>query len=100
MISHAFAPRFILFYLFVLSAFVHFHGRIRHRFTRQLTGHSTILAPLNALLYAFSAVPNQPLLDVHRFPELDCLRKNWQTIRDESIKYVLIGGLFCWIFLS
>ena len=87
MIAHAFSPRFILLYVFVLSAiFVHFRGRIRHRFTRQLTDHSTILAPLNALLYAFSAVPNKPFLEVDRFPELKRLRDNWQTIRDEGLK--------------
>ena len=87
MIAHVFAPRFVLLYLYVLSAaFVHFRGRIRHRFTRQLTDHSTILAPLNALLYAFSAVPNQPLLDVRRFPELERLRENWQTIRNEGLR--------------
>jgi beta-hydroxylase len=87
MIAHVFAPRFLLLCIFILSAvFVHFRGRMRHRFTRQLTDHSTIMAPLNALLYAFSAVPNAPVLDVHRFSELDRLRENWQTIRDEGLK--------------
>jgi beta-hydroxylase len=87
MIAHVFSPRFILLYLFILSAvFVHFRGKIRHRFTRQLTDHSTIMAPLNALLYAFSAVPNKPFLDMDQFPELKRLRENWQTIRDEGLK--------------
>ncbi|HKB84496.1 MAG TPA: aspartyl/asparaginyl beta-hydroxylase domain-containing protein [Burkholderiales bacterium] len=87
MIAHVFAPRFVLLCIFVLCAvFVHFRGRIRHRFTRQLTDHSTIMAPLNALLYAFSAVPNRPLLDVHQFPELNLLRENWRTIREEGLK--------------
>ena len=85
MIKHAFEPKFVLLYLFILSAvFVHFRGRIRHRFTRQLTDHSTIMAPLNALLYVFSAVPNKPFLEVERIPELRRLRENWQTIRDEG----------------
>ncbi len=87
MVAHAFAPRFILLYVFILAAvFVHFRGRVRHRFTGQLTDHSTIMAPLNALLYAFSAVPNKPYLDVHQFPELTRLRENWQTIRDEGLR--------------
>jgi beta-hydroxylase len=87
MIGHIFAPRFLLLYVFMLSAaFVHYRGRIRHRFTRQLTDHSTIMAPLNALLYAFSAVPNEPLLDVHQYHELGRLRENLQTIRDEGLK--------------
>jgi beta-hydroxylase len=92
MIKHAFEPKFVLLYLFILSAvYVHFRGRIRHRFTRQLTDHSTIMhstimAPLNALLYAFSAVPNKPFLEVEQIPELRRLRENWQTIRDEGLR--------------
>lgn len=87
MAAQAFSPKFITLYVFILAAvFVHFRGRVRHRFTRQLTDHSTILAPLNALLYAFSAVPNQPLLEVRQFPELSLLREHWQTIRDEGLQ--------------
>ena len=94
MIDQLLAPRFIVLYVFVLSAvFVHFRGKIRHRFTRQLTDHSTILAPLNALLYAFSAVPNRPLLDLDQFPELGSLRANWQTIRDEGLKLFDAGNI-------
>ena len=87
MAAQAFTPKFIMLYVFILAAaFVHFRGRVWHRFTRQLTGHATILAPLNALLYAFSAVPNKPLLEVRPFPELSLLRENWQTIRDEGLQ--------------
>lgn len=86
MLAQALAPKFLVLYAFLLSAlFVHFRGKVRHRFTRQLTDHSTLFAPINALLYAFSAVPNKPFLDVRAFPELDRLRENWQTIRDEGL---------------
>lgn len=86
MVAQALAPKFLLLYAFLLSAvFVHFRGKVRHRFSRQLTDHSTLFAPVNALLYAFSAVPNRPYLDVHQFPELDRLRDNWTTIRDEGL---------------
>lgn len=86
MLAQALAPKFLILYAFLLSAvFVHFRGRVRHRFSRQLTDHSTLFAPVNALLYAFSAVPNKPYLDVHQFPELDRLRDNWKTIRDEGM---------------
>ncbi len=38
MMANVFSPRFILLYVFIVSAvFVHFRSRIRHRFTRQLT---------------------------------------------------------------
>ena len=68
------------------ALFVHFRGRERHKFHRQLTDHSTIIAPYNAIMYGFSAVPNRPYVDVTRFPELKPLQDNWQMIRDEALK--------------
>ncbi len=68
------------------ALFVHYRGRERHKFHRQLTDHSTVIAPYNAIMYAFSAVPNRPFIDVARFPELAPLRDNWQMIRDEALK--------------
>ena len=51
--------------LFLASAmFVHFRGRVRIKFYRQVTDHSTFMAPYNALMYLFSAVPNRPFIDV------------------------------------
>jgi len=81
------APKFLALYGFVLSAlFIHLRGRVRHRFTRQLTDHSTFLAPYNALMYMFSAVPSKPYLEVQDFPELKGLSDNWETIRDEGMR--------------
>jgi beta-hydroxylase len=83
---HLLAPKFIVLYVFVVSAvFVHFRGRVRHRFGRQLTDHSTIMAPYNALMYMFSAVPTKPFLNVADFPELAQLRANWRTFREEAL---------------
>jgi len=74
-------------YAYVLWAlFVHYRGRERHKFHRQLTDHSTIIAPYNAIMYAFSAVPNRPFVDVAKFPELAPLRENWQQIREEALQ--------------
>jgi beta-hydroxylase len=53
---------------------VHFRGRERLSFQRQLTDHSTFLAPLNVLLYLSSNLPARPILDVKGFPELAPLR--------------------------
>jgi beta-hydroxylase len=84
-LSGLLAPKFWILYILVLCAlFVHFRGRVRHRFIRQLTDHSTFLAPYNVLMYAFSGVPNEPFVDVDRFPELARLRENWEVIRDEA----------------
>jgi len=64
---------------------VHFRGRERLKFARQLTDHSTLLAPYNVIMYLFSAVPNKPVLSVSAVPDLAKLRDNWQTIRDEAL---------------
>ena len=81
------APKFIVLYVFFGSMmYVHLRGRVRHKFYRQLTDHSTFLAPYNALMYMFSAVPVRPFVDVKAFPELTPLTENWKTIRDEALK--------------
>jgi beta-hydroxylase len=87
MLETLLAPKFIVLYAFVASAmYVHYRGRVRHGFFRQLTDHSTLMAPYNALMYLFSAVPNRPYVDVQRFPELAPLSANWQTIRAEALQ--------------
>jgi len=79
------ALKWIVLGVFVASAvYVHYRGRVRHGFFRQLTDHSSLIAPYNVLMYAFSAVPNKPFVDIDTFPELAPLRENWQTIRDEG----------------
>ncbi len=86
MLDAALAPKFLVLYGIVASAlFVHFRGTARLSFTRQLTDHSTFLAPFNCLLYLFSAVPNRPILELGQFPELKILSDNWETIRDEAV---------------
>jgi beta-hydroxylase len=93
-LAEAFAPKFIVLYAFVLSAVaVHVRGRERHRFTRQLTDHSTFMAPINCLLYLFSAVRNKPILDARQFPESDVLRANWQVFRDEALALSAAGDI-------
>jgi beta-hydroxylase len=75
---------FALFALCVLA--VHLRGRARLRFDRQLVDHSALFAPYNLLMYAFSAVPADPILERRGFPQLDVLQANWQLIRDEALK--------------
>jgi beta-hydroxylase len=87
MIEILLGPKAWIVYIFLTSAlFIHYRGRVRHRFTRQLTDHSTLLAPYNALMYLFSSVPSKPFLDVQNFPELTHLSDNWKTIRDEGLR--------------
>ena len=81
------APKFLILYAFIASAvFVHYRGHVRHRFYRQITDHSTFMAPYNALMYMFSAVPNKPFIDVSQFPDLKPLTDNWQMLREEALK--------------
>ena len=76
------APQFLALYCFAAAGFyVHYRGKVRHGFFRQLTDHSTLLAPYNALMYLFSAVPNRPVLPTRDNPDLVKLRESWQTIR-------------------
>jgi beta-hydroxylase len=85
------APKFLVLYVFLGSTlYMHFRGRARLPLLRQIGNHSTLMAPYNVFLYAFSAVSTRPYLDLKQFPELATLRDNWETIRDEA--RVLLGG--------
>ena len=75
------------------AVYIHRRGRIRHRFTRQLTDHSTFLAGYNALIYLSSAVPATPYLDMQGFPDALKLRENWTTIRDEALALFKTGQI-------
>ena len=93
-IAQFLAPKFIVLYVFVASAlYVHLRGRVRHKLTKQLADHSTIMAPYNTLMYLFSAVPPKPILDPRKLPELDVLRDNWRTIRDEALSLLDEGQI-------
>lgn len=73
--------------LWVASAlYVHFRGKVKLKFMRQLGDHSTFMAPYNAFVYLFSRISNKPILDTSDFPELLTLRNNWRTIRDEAMR--------------
>jgi len=89
-VAHVFAPRLLLLYGYIVSAvFVDFRGKIRHRFTRQLTDHSTIMAPLNR---AFAFV--YPLRSVGK------RLKAKSQFACHAVKYAMLGGLFYRIFLK
>jgi beta-hydroxylase len=78
-------PALIVLYLYTLSVvYIHFRGKVRLRFARQFTEHSGILAPYNSIMYLFSAVPKDPILETEDFPELQPLRDHWEVIRDEA----------------
>ncbi len=66
------------------ALWVHLRGRERLSFMRQVADHSTFLAPYNAFVYLFSAVPTRPVLRPADLPELAHLQAHWEVIRDEA----------------
>jgi beta-hydroxylase len=94
MLLRLFTPQFLVVWAFVGSAIaVHFRGKVRLGFWRQVSDHSTLLAPYNVLMYLFSAVPNRPILQQETIPELKALRDNWQVIRDEALTLFAKGQI-------
>lgn len=75
-----------LLLVWVCCAFyVQTRGKIRHsKFSRRISGHASILSPINCLFYAFSKVGNTAYVDIRKFPELNVLQENWQLIREEA----------------
>ena len=79
-------PRLLLSFLFVSAAYVHFRGRVRLKFRRQITDHSTLTAPYNFLVYLASKASRGPFLDPADFPSLKVLTDNWQVFRAEGLR--------------
>lgn len=75
------------------AAYVHLRGKARFGLARQLTDHSTLLAPLNALLYLSSKVPAKAYLNPADFPRLAPLAEHWETIRDECLAVAETGNV-------
>lgn len=71
-------------YLFSIL-FIHFRGKVRRPFFRQLFDHSSIMAPINLFMYAFSRVPAVPYPAMRDFQNLHLLDDNWEVIRAEAI---------------
>ena len=75
----------ILLLFALCTIYIHYRGRQRLGFWRQLTDHSTFMAPINCFCYLFSTLPARPYLPLQRFPELQALNDNWQRIRAEAL---------------
>jgi beta-hydroxylase len=73
--------------IYVISIFhIHFRGKVRLPFMRQLFDHSSFVAPLNVFMHLFSRVPSTPYLSSADFHDLRPLEQHWQEIRDEALK--------------
>jgi len=81
------APRHVVLAVFVLSAlYVHLRGRVRFGLVRALTDFTVLLAPYNAVMYAFSKVRTSPFIDPAQFPEMSPLTAQWREIREEAAR--------------
>ena len=71
-------------FYFLSILHIHFRGRVRLPFRRQLFDHSSFMAPINIFMHKFSRVPATPYIPLSEFPELQRLQDNWQVIRAEA----------------
>ncbi|VXB74310.1 lipid A hydroxylase LpxO [Massilia sp. 9I] len=71
-------------FYFLSILHIHFRGRVRLPFRRQIFDHSSFMAPINIFMHKFSRVPSTPFIPVSEFPELSRLQENWPIIRAEA----------------
>ena len=69
---------------------IHFRGKVRLPFARQLFDHSSFMAPINFFMHLFSRVPRTPYIQVREFAELAPLEANWQLIRAEALNMIAL----------
>lgn len=76
----------ILAVFVVCAVYVQTRGRVKHvKFSRRITDHANLLAPINCLFYMFSRHGNPRYYDTDLFPDLDVIRDDWEMIRDEAV---------------
>lgn len=78
----------VILAIFVICAFyVQNRGKVKHvKWSRRLTDHSNIMAPINCLFYIFSAIPKSAFIDTKQLPQLDAITEQWKLIRDEALQ--------------
>jgi beta-hydroxylase len=79
---------FVVGFLVLSVLHIHFRGKVRLPFGRQLFDHSSFMAPINMFMHLFSKVPSTPYIPVREFPELSVLQDNWPIIREEGLRLI------------
>src|SRR5690606_8671341 len=64
--------------------YISFRGKVRLSFFRTVFNHTALLAPVNAFMYLFSAVPARPYISDTGIKGLVALDENWEVIRAEA----------------
>lgn len=78
----------VIAFLVLSILHIHFRGKVRLPFGRQLFDHSSFMAPINIFMHMFSRVASTPYIPVREFPELSVLQENWEIIREEGLKLI------------
>jgi beta-hydroxylase len=71
-------------FYFLSILHIHFRGKVRLPFGRQLFDHSSFMAPINLFIHLFSKVPARPYFALADFRELAPLAQHWEVIRAEA----------------
>ena len=78
--------KWVVVSIYVLSVLrVHFRGKVRLPFFRQMFDHSSFVAPVNTFMHLLSGVPSTPFLSSKALPGLERIDQNWEMIRDEAV---------------
>lgn len=86
--------KWLIVSLFLFSIlYIHFRGKVRLPFLRQFFDHSSIMAPINLFMYAFSKVPAEPYPSTTQFDKLHLLDDNWEVIREEALNLQRISKI-------
>ncbi len=94
LLHHPVSIKVVIISLFVVTiVYQHLRGRERMKFRRHLFNHSAPLAPINALMYLFSAVPSQPYLPLCDFPEMEVFQEHLDEIRAEGMALLEAGTI-------
>lgn len=80
-------------FYFLAVLHIHFRGKVRLPFGRQLFDHSSVMAPINFFMHLFSRVPSTPYIPVPEFAELAPLQANWQVIRAEAEDLIALNKI-------
>jgi beta-hydroxylase len=83
----------ILFAMLLSATCVQLRGRVRLKFARQITDHSTFTAPFNALIHLFSRAPSKPFQDLALAPEMRAVTDNWRVFREEGLRLLEEGRI-------
>jgi len=84
----------LIFLVYAIAiAEMHYRGKRRFPWSRQVLTHTNYLSPYNFFINRLSLLPNTPLHDSQKIDDLKLLKENWQVIRDEAVALAEEGDI-------